>query len=77
MAKQLQQVNPSSGMALMTIEQVAEMLQTSTRTVYRRSQDGTLPAPLKIGNVTRWRRDILESWIEGGCQTVCTAKSDS
>jgi prophage regulatory protein len=55
---------------LLSKEQVALKLQLSTRTVYRLWQDGSLPAPVKIGGSIRWRSDVIDSWIENDCQLV-------
>lgn len=60
-------VDPS---VLLTKEQVAGMLQMSTRTVYRKAMDGEIPAPIKIGRCIRWRRDIMLAWIENNCAGV-------
>ena len=41
---------------------VADLLQTSVRWVSYRVAQGDFPRPLKIGNLSRWRRrDILDA----------------
>jgi excisionase family DNA binding protein len=55
---------------LLTKEQLAAKLQLSTRTVYRKWQDGEIPPPIKLGSVVRWRSDVIEQWIENDCQGV-------
>ncbi len=56
---------------LLTKEQVAERLQLSVRTVYRKSQSGEMPAPVNIGkHVVRWRSDVLDEWMANDCPRV-------
>lgn len=42
----------------------------SQRTIYRWSDAGRMPRPLKLGALTRWRRDDVTAWIAGGCEPV-------
>ncbi len=55
--------------ALMSARQVAELLNISTRTLWRLKSAGRLPAAIRIGKSIRWRREDLDTWIEEGCQT--------
>ncbi|MBL8820377.1 MAG: helix-turn-helix domain-containing protein [Planctomyces sp.] len=55
--------------ALMSARQVAELLNISTRTLWRLKSAGRLPAAIRIGKSIRWRREDLNTWIEEGCQT--------
>lgn len=48
---------------LLTVDQVAESLQVSARTVWRMRSAGELPAPIRILGSVRWRRTELESWV--------------
>jgi excisionase family DNA binding protein len=48
----------------LTIEQVAEWLQVSTRTIRRYIEDGSLPAVNLGGRAIRIRRQDLEAWLE-------------
>jgi len=54
---------------LLTVKEVAEMLGLSERTVYRLTDMGKMPRPVKIGAAVRWRRSELDTWIEDGCPT--------
>jgi len=56
---------------LLTKEQVALKLQLSTRTIYRKWQEGAIPAPIKLGSVVRWRSDVIDQWIENDCPAAC------
>lgn len=55
---------------LLTKQQVADMLQMSVRSVYRKSVDGEIPPFIKIGHLIRWREDVLVAWIENNCEGV-------
>ena len=48
----------------MTVAEVAELLGCSKSTVWRRSSDRTLPAPVKIGCTTRWLMTEIAVFIE-------------
>ncbi|MGD9857437.1 MAG: helix-turn-helix transcriptional regulator [Planctomycetaceae bacterium] len=52
---------------LISAEQLAEMLQVSTRTLWRLLTHDELVRPVRIGGSTRWRLDEVRQWIEGGC----------
>lgn len=47
-------MQPSQKDRLGNVKDVAEICQCSVATVWRRSADGTLPKPIKIGGLTRW-----------------------
>ena len=53
--------------SLLTANQVAALMQISTRTVWRLLSSGELIEPLRIRGNTRWRRSELERWIDAGC----------
>ncbi len=52
---------------LLTVEQVAELLQVSTRTVWRLRSAAKIPEPLIFGGSLRWRAAELRTWIDDGC----------
>jgi len=52
---------------MLTVEQVARMLNCSTRTVYRLNSAGRMPRPVRLGALVRWRRAAIEQWIAEGC----------
>ena len=61
---------------LLDVRAVALLLGgCSARHVYRLSDGGRMPRPLKLGTLLRWRRGELMNWIEGGCQPIRSAKS--
>ena len=59
---------------LLTLKQVAVMLQVSTRTVLRRSADGSMPRPVSLGANTRWLRSEIQAWCADGCPAVSAEK---
>lgn len=60
--------------ALLSVDQVAALMQISTRTVWRLLSSGELIEPVRMRGNTRWRRVELEAWIESGCPRVGRAK---
>ena len=56
--------------ALMDVEAVASLLSCSRRHVYRQSEAGRIPPPVKIGALTRWRYSELAQWLGNGCPFV-------
>jgi len=53
---------------LLTAEQLAQLLQMSLRSIRRKASDGELPPPIRLGRLTRWRRDVIESWLANDCR---------
>ena len=52
---------------LVDVRGVSAMLACSQRTVWRLSDGGKMPLPIRIGKLVRWRRKDLEEWIQRGC----------
>ena len=53
---------------LLTIDQVAELLGLSERSVYNFDRSGRLgPVSVKLGKCSRWVRSELEAWTIAGC----------
>ncbi len=48
---------------LLTVEEVAAMLSIGVRSVWRKSQDGRLPPPIKMTGSTRWSKSAMREWI--------------
>jgi len=53
--------------ALMSVTELAELLKCSPRHIYRLSDRGTMPPPVRIGGLVRWPRRLVEDWIAAGC----------
>jgi len=56
--------------AMLTVHDVARMLNCSARTVYRLADSGRIPRPVKLGALVRWPREVVEQWIADGCPDV-------
>ena len=59
---------------LLDVGTVAKLLDCSRRHVYRLSDAGRMPRPLKLGALVRWRRVELMSWLADGCPAVRMGK---
>jgi excisionase family DNA binding protein len=58
--------------ALLNVQAVAGMLTCSVRHVYRLSDAGRMPPPVKLGGLVRWSRRAVEEWLMNGCPSVRT-----
>ena len=58
---------PGAQPAMLTVHDVARMLNCSARTVYRLTDSGKMPRPVKLNALVRWPRDVVEQWIAAGC----------
>lgn len=63
-----------SSAKLLDVQAVAEMLGCSTRHVYRLSDAGKMPAPVKLGSLVRWSASAIREWIDQGCPSVRRTK---
>jgi excisionase family DNA binding protein len=52
---------------MLTVDDVAGMLNCSIRTVYRLTDSARMPKPVKLGALVRWPREVIERWIAQGC----------
>ncbi len=48
----------------MTMDEIAKYLKVSKETIYKMAQKGQIPGS-KIGNQWRFRRERVDSWLEG------------
>ena len=53
--------------ALLSVTEVAETLGCSPRHIYRLSDAGRMPRPVKLGALVRWNREHIIEWISAGC----------
>lgn len=58
--------------ALLDVRDVAALLRCSPRHVRRLADAGRMPAPVKLGALLRFRRDMITSWLADGCKPVRT-----
>lgn len=62
--------------ALLDVRAVAKLLGgCSTRHVYRLSDAGKMPAPVRLGALVRWSKPLLDAWLAGGCKPVRTVST--
>jgi excisionase family DNA binding protein len=61
--------------ALLDVRAVAALLGCSPRHVYRMSDAGHMPPPVKLGALVRWRHQDIDAWIATGCKPVRTGGS--
>jgi len=54
-------------MELLTAKEVADMLKSSVRLVWKMRDSGRLPQPVKVSRLCRWRRSDIAEWIGAGC----------
>lgn len=55
------------GRRLADVNVVRGKLACSARHVYRLSDAGRMPAPLRLGALVRWDLDEIDRWIAAGC----------
>jgi len=53
--------------AMLSVDDVAAMLNCSARHVYRLADMGRMPRPVKLGALVRWSRSAVLDWIAQGC----------
>lgn len=59
--------NTSQTCQLLSAKELAKMLSTSVRSVWRYRSSGRLPETVKIAGAIRWRQQDIEQWISMGC----------
>lgn len=60
---------------LLDARQVAEKLSVGIRSVWRWSDAGTMPRPVRLGRLQRWRALELDAWVDAGCPAVKPANA--
>lgn len=53
-----------------TLEELAELLRLSPRTIQRKLSAGEFPTPIRIGRSVRWQLAVIHKWIEDGCPVM-------
>ncbi|MCK4343219.1 MAG: helix-turn-helix domain-containing protein [Phycisphaerae bacterium] len=61
---------PATNAELLDVRAVATLLDCSPRHIYRLSDVGRMPRPVKLGQLVRWRRAVLMEWLDAGCPSV-------
>lgn len=52
---------------LIGVNDLAGLLQVSTRTIWRLVSSGEAPEPIRFGGSCRWRLEEVRAWIDEGC----------
>jgi predicted DNA-binding transcriptional regulator AlpA len=52
---------------LLKVDELAQILNLSKRTVHRLNCMGKIPCPVKINGSIRWRQSDIDLWIELDC----------
>lgn len=53
--------------ALLDVRAVGRLLNLSPRTVFRLSDAGRMPLPVRLNSSVRWPRQTILDWIADGC----------
>ena len=61
---------------LLDVQAVAELLDCSTRHVYRLADAGRMPAPIKLGSLVRWSRSAIDEWVAANCPSCRKGDKD-
>ncbi|MFH1417677.1 MAG: helix-turn-helix domain-containing protein [Planctomycetota bacterium] len=72
-------MRPVENAELLSVGAVAKLLDCSARHIYRMSDAGKMPRPVKLGQLVRWKRrggptDSIEGWLDAGCPSVRSAR---
>lgn len=62
---------------LITAQELANLLQISTRSLWRLRSSGQLPLPVRLGGNVRWRLEEIRKWIADGCQSPQARENDN
>jgi len=58
---------PDTAGLLIDAKVMAELLNISSRTLYRLDDMQAIPQPVRLGRLIRWRLAEVLSWIDSGC----------
>ena len=53
---------------LLSVKEIAAAYGCSVTTIWRRVSDGTLPKPIKIGGMSRWKSSEIEEVVDRAVQ---------
>jgi excisionase family DNA binding protein len=61
--------------ALLSIHEVAQLLNIHWRTVENQAKRSRIPRPIMLGRCRRWNAADLRKWIDDGCPDLSRQKS--
>jgi len=50
-----------------TADDLCVLFQITPETLHNWEISGKIPPALKIGKTKRWKKDVIDNWIEAGC----------
>lgn len=53
-------------LTLLSVSDLARVLRTSNRTIWRLLAAGKLPEPVRLGARPRWTAETLRQWVRAG-----------
>ena len=53
--------------ALLDVKEASRLCSISAPMLYKLNAAGSMPAPIRIGALMRWRRKEILKWISAGC----------
>ncbi len=66
----LDEINPQSAVEatqFMKVDELARLLNVSSRTVWRKLSAGEIIKPIRLGKIIRWSRREVDLWVSLGC----------
>ena len=64
---EVQSTTTRTSAKLLDVQAVADLLDCSPRHIYRLTDTGRMPGPVKLGTLARWPQRAIEEWILNGC----------
>lgn len=58
----MQRLNPNNARVALTAVEISTMFGISRRTLYRLVAAGDFPRPRKVGQLSRWDAEAVNSW---------------
>jgi excisionase family DNA binding protein len=55
---------------LLNASDLAKMLRVSIGTIRRMTDAGSLPGVIRLNRSVRFKRDIVQKWIDSGCGSL-------
>jgi len=55
---------------LLTAKDLAKILSTSVRSIWRYQSSGRLPKTIKIAGAIRWKKSDIDLWIAMNCPSM-------
>ena len=65
----------SSAPQLLTVRELAKMLNVSQRSIYRWVDAGRMPKPIRLASLQRWELRTIQEWIDAGAPLVRPGKA--